>query len=74
MMFINFENKRITGWHIGETLPLDLRKEKVSHIQANGDELEWIEDTFLGIPKVKKRVVIYTQPFAELIFANMQFQ
>lgn len=50
MMFINFENKRRIGWHIGHMLPFDLRKERVSHIQADGDELDWIKATFLNIP------------------------
>lgn len=71
-------------WHIGTELPkISLNRfiDKHGHItefeivriQADGDELELIKNSFTNIPiPTKKRVVQWFGEMAQFIFANLE--
>lgn len=42
-LYIVFEDGKERGWHVGQRLALDYKQiAKVSHVQADGDELQQI--------------------------------
>lgn len=52
----NTENDKITAWHVGgEKLGDIVRGQFVVSVQADGDELDLINDTIEGIPKNRKQ-------------------
>lgn len=79
MLISNIEFK----WHIGEELPKISCKEtihtngsitqrEIVSLQADGDELELIKNSFTNIPiPMKKRVVKWFGEMAQFIFANL---
>lgn len=82
MMYINYTvnvedvvQERTLDWHVGETAPKDVIDDEsvqVLDIYADGEELEYIRDYFVGIP-MKRRAhgVLWRGEFARFIFDNM---
>lgn len=51
MLYVVMTNNRCVGWHIGEQSPLSHEDvQEVEEIQADCDELEWIEKSFQNLP------------------------
>lgn len=45
------QEERVYGWHVGETAPIGQKFIcEVSEVQADGDELLWIERNFRNLP------------------------
>lgn len=53
--------------HVGESYR---GRGKVTDVQADGDELEWIRDDIVGIPMTNARVVCWQGDIANFIANN----
>ena len=73
MLYIKFNNGSDREWHVGRgNKEIKKYSVEVSSIQADGDELEHIEDKFNNIPTVKsERVVTWFGDDAKFIVANL---
>lgn len=68
MLYIVSKNQEKT-WYVGNPVP---KMENVIEVQADGDELHYIEMHFRGIPiACKKQVVKWTGDFAVFIYNNL---
>lgn len=75
-LYITFKNHygpREVIWHVGGVKPFKQDGlETIATIQADGDELEFLETNFYGIPFVsKKNIVTWRGEMAEFIFDNL---
>jgi hypothetical protein len=82
-LYITYENKEEREWHVGQVSPDGWRR--VSHIQADGHELEHIVDRYqcggqrgnaqthcYSIPMpMNRRVVRWCGDIAKIIVANL---
>lgn len=76
MMYISYQqggiNKQVELHFDDGSALIDLKHEnfKVTSVQADGDELEAIKDTFTNIPMSKNRVVRWDGEMASFIIVN----
>jgi hypothetical protein len=69
MLYFTDKNGKSKTWNIGSPVP---KMENVAEIQADCDELTYIEMNFGNIPIArKKRVVKWTGDFAMFIYNNL---
>ncbi len=83
MLFITLRNERACAhtkpteslvWHIGEPNPLKDVPERVAQVievQADGDELGHIANTFTNVPMAKKNTVRWHGDIAKFIAQNL---
>jgi predicted amidohydrolase len=67
MIYITKTDGKTYSYHIGQSLP---DGDEVIQIQADGDELDHIYNTFSNIPVARKRVVNYFGDMAKFIVEN----
>lgn len=62
-----------TMWHIGQEKPnFFMYGDSVLYVQASGDELDFIKETFTNIPfSLNRKVTTWTGVFAEFIARNL---
>lgn len=71
LYFVTSDKKEIT-WHTGEKNPLSLENRRdIVEIQADGDELEYIQSKFTNIPMSTNRVINWYGDIAKFITNNM---
>lgn len=69
MMFLTNERNKDVMWHVGQPKPA-IDGVLVS-MQIDGDELEFVRCMFPNITPNKVRVAIIAQPFAQLVYDNL---
>lgn len=63
-------NSQVYEIHVGENFPQRLLLDRVIDIQADGDELDYINEMFPGFRCEKQRVVRYFGCIAQTILGN----
>lgn len=73
--------RKCIEWHVGEKLPADLFDSScesaynsimnVIHVQADGHELEWVEENFRNIPMLTSPVSNWYGDIARSIVAKI---
>lgn len=72
MLYIRIRNRNTISWHVGEPVPPFVAAD-VASVQADCDELAYIENEFTGIPRVKgKWVVRWYGDDARFIAGNLR--
>jgi len=80
-LYITHKHGYILEWHIGQPIPINYRDIKtgstipfrtdtISEIQADGDELEKIQELFSSKPDYKDGVLTYTIPMPDIRVVN----
>jgi hypothetical protein len=70
MLYITYEDKETT-WHINESIDKNTAA-KITEIQADGDELAFIQQSFSNIPMpLHRRVVRWYGEIARFIIVNL---
>lgn len=72
MVYVVFDNKNVhRTWHVGEPRPCSISEmERVTEVQADGDELIHIYGMCDNLPSCKGHVVNWFGDHAKFIVAN----
>lgn len=74
MIYFEFKDGKLISGHVGDDdLVYNIKTygwERVHMVQADGDELQWIQDALTGIRMSTKRVVRWIGDDARFIAAN----